>query len=163
MIAGSRVNGSLNVAIGYNAGANRNGDGHVAVGYDVKVSPTAVFQRPAGGFRHVPSEAKSKVYGWQAGRAYKLDCRMPKCLYNILQFSRGHRAFCRTEMPQTILNVIQRSCIRKREFPWRERMPVEGHEGGDAQNGGSTIEARLSIELVRRGQIFDAVYQSKIG
>ena len=37
---------------------------------------------------------------------------MPKCLYNILQLSRGHRAFSRTEMAQPKLNVMQRSCIR---------------------------------------------------
>jgi hypothetical protein len=53
---------------------------------------------------HGPSEMK--LYGRQGGRTYKLDYRMPKCIYNILQLGRGHRAFSRTEMAQPMLNIV---------------------------------------------------------
>jgi len=64
-----------------------------------------------------PFLSEMKVYGRQVGRAYKLNCRMTKCLYDILQLCGGPHAFGRTEMAQPILNVIQRSCIGQNEFP----------------------------------------------
>jgi hypothetical protein len=41
-------------------------------------------------------------------------------------------------------------------------MSVQGQRRSNAQNGGSAIEARLSIELMFRCQRFDTFYQSKV-
>src|SRR5262245_4358081 len=79
--------------------------------------------------------------------AYNLHWRISKRAYNILHRSLCKGAFRRTEMVESISNVIRSGCTSQEKLARGKRVSVCSHERHEAQNGGPSIETRLRIKL----------------